>query len=154
MKVVGCNRHGAHKSSKVSRSFVYKSVDFTVLVSSKLQYQKYEVVLGVEVGVGVGVSILSCRLAGIEIHIIKIRRSDDDLIFIMEIWIPRKTIIMLRQDPGHFPEHHRPSGNTQGSLDMYVVHFKMIIALNSPVRGCPICILWGGGPGRIWAQSG
>ena len=31
---------------------------------------------------------------------------------------------------------------------------QICIALKSPVWGCPICILWGGGPGRIWAQSG
>ena len=30
----------------------------------------------------------------------------------------------------------------------------LCIALKSPVCGCPICILWVGGPGRIWAQSG
>ena len=47
----------------------------------------------------VAVSISRCHLTSIGIPIIKIRRSHDRLIFIMEIPIPGKTVFMLRLGP-------------------------------------------------------
>ena len=46
------------------------------------------------------VSIYRCYLTGIEIPMLKIRRSRDRLIFNMGIPIPGKTVFILRQGPG------------------------------------------------------
>ena len=45
------------------------------------------------------ISIYRCILTSIGIPIIKIKQSHDHLIFIMEIFIPGKTVLILRQGP-------------------------------------------------------
>ena len=51
-------------------------------------------------GGGGGILIYRCRLTSIGIPILKIRQSNDHLIFNMEIPIPGKTVFILRQGPG------------------------------------------------------
>ena len=50
------------------------------------------------------ISIYICRLTNIGIPILVIRRSHDSLIFIMEIFIPGKTVFILRRPPGRDEE--------------------------------------------------